>query len=103
MQIGNTPSEPLKREISELGGVPFGVPAEAPISHTVCEATPKKYPIAQTLRALSVGESVSFPCEQRTSMLVTAARIKKELARLAWDYAFEDDPDNFIVKFTRTN
>lgn len=76
------------------------IEAEMISTSTVVELQ-QKYPISQTLRQLNIGESVSFPCEQRASLLAIANRIKKELARHGWDYTYEDDSERFIVIFTR--
>lgn len=62
-----------------------------------------KKPVTTTLRGLSIGGVAKFPWEQRTSVLVIANRLKKELARLGWDYDYCDDEDNFIVKITRVS
>ncbi len=64
-------------------------------------ATIGKKPVTATLRELKKGCCAKFPWEQRTSVLVVANRLKKELARSGWDYAYCDDEDNFIVKITR--
>lgn len=63
----------------------------------------KMLPITSTLRTLNIGQTIDFPFEQRTSVLATAARIKKELSRYGWDYSYQDDDDNFLLKFSRIN
>ena len=60
-----------------------------------------KKPISSTLRALSVGDSATFPIEQRTSLLIVANRIKKELARVGWDYFSTDNEEEFSISITR--
>lgn len=60
-----------------------------------------KEPITSTLRELKIGAVAKFPWERRASVLVVANRLKKELARFGWDYAYSDDEDNFIVKILR--
>ncbi len=60
-----------------------------------------KKPISSTLRALSVGDSATFPIEQRTSLLIVANRIKKELARVGWDYFSTDNEEEFTISITR--
>lgn len=58
-------------------------------------------PITSTLRALNVGNSAIFPIEQRTSVLIVANRIKKELARVGWDYYSTDNEEEFTISITR--
>lgn len=60
-----------------------------------------KKPISSTLRALSVGDSATFPIEQRTSLLIVANRIKKELARIGWDYFSTDNEEEFTISIKR--
>ena len=60
-----------------------------------------KKPISSTLRALSVGDSATFPIEQRTSLLIVANRIKKELARVGWDYFSTDNEEEFSISIPR--
>lgn len=103
MQIGNDTSESRFLPVRELGSR-FGTPPAEVSSSTPCSSDPfQKLPISPTLRGLRVGESANFPWEQRTSLFVIANRIKKELARTGWDFSYEDDEVNYIVKITRTH
>lgn len=61
----------------------------------------KKLPITPTLKCLEVGESCSFPLEQRTSVYVSCQRLRKEYSRIGWDYILVDHVDNFTVEVKR--
>lgn len=60
-------------------------------------------PVASTLRALEVGESVTFPIEQRTTVMNTITRFRSEFARSAWDAVAETNKKEFSVLVTRIN
>lgn len=64
-------------------------------------ASVEKKPITSTLRSMSVGQSVAFPIEQRTSVLIVANRIKKELARIGWDYLAKDNEEDYTISISR--
>lgn len=103
MQIRLMPKEDKKPQMPECSALKSGVGSGVALLPTVAETAIDKKPITSTLRGLSLGESANFPIEQRTSALVVANRLKKELARIGWDYSYCDDEDNFIVKITRTS
>lgn len=103
MQISNDTSELQHLPVCELGAS-FGTPpAEVASTSPGSYEQFQKVPISPTLRGLSIGESANFPWEQRTSLFVIANRIKKELARIGWNFSYEDDEENYIVKITRTH
>ncbi len=102
MQIRHTPMEVRQSNVSEFSAPKIGADSGTVVVGVVDSSTIVKKPVTATLRSLSVGESADFPIEQRTSALVVANRLKKELARIGWDYKYYDDEDNFIVKILRT-
>lgn len=68
-----------------------------------CEAVAgvRKQPLASQIKSLAVGESATFPVEQRSSLFATASRIKKNWVRYGWDYRTEDNSD-YTITITRT-
>ncbi|MCM1076260.1 MAG: hypothetical protein NC411_02740 [Bacteroides sp.] len=96
------PKEVINPQMPECTALDSGVGSGVAMLPTGGETVIDKKPITSSLRVLSIGESAIFPIEQRTSALVVANRLKKELARTGWDYSYCDDEDNFIVKITRT-
>ena len=92
-----------KSEVSEFKTLGRAVDSGLAVSGHKPEVSIDKKPVTATLRELSIGADAKFPWEQRTSVLVVANRLKKEMARSGWDYAYCDDADNFIVKITRVS
>lgn len=62
-----------------------------------------KKPVAETLRALKIGEEVLFPIEQRTTIRVTNNRITAELIRQRWRCEIDYDEENYLVKVRRVS
>lgn len=60
-------------------------------------------PVAETLRALKVGEEALFPIEQRTTIRVTNNRITAELIRQRWRCEIDYDEENYLVKVHRVS
>lgn len=61
-------------------------------------------PIAPTLKALQIGGIAKFPTEQRTSLLATIYRMRKDYARQGWDVEIVDDgksDNDFTIKVKR--
>lgn len=102
MQIRSTPIETINNRSPEPSPIKNGDGSSLPMLPEEVAMTVSKKPVTSTLRGLSVGEYAIFPMEQRTSVLVVANRLKKELARQGWDYTYCDDDDNFSVAITRT-
>ena len=66
----------------------------------------KSVPIAPTLKALRVGEIAEFPTEQRTSVLATIYRLRKDYKRQGWDVevlADQDDGKKYVVRIKRVS
>lgn len=92
-----------KTHLPETEGDATIVPSGEDYSTERVRAEIEKKPVTSTLRGLCVGDVASFPWEQRTSVLIIANRLKRELARIGWDYSYSDDEDNFVVKITRNH
>lgn len=66
----------------------------------------KSVPVAPTLKALKIGEVAEFPTEQRSSVLATIYRLRKDYKRQGWDVevvANEDDTEDFVVRIKRVS
>ena len=50
----------------------------------------QKKPILGELRKLNVGGVVTFPIEQRSSVIASISKLKKEMARQQWDAKWSD-------------
>lgn len=102
MQIGHqSPLEmPIGRatEFGHLGGRAM---AEVSVGKGRTAEVMPKQPISLTLRRLGVGECVTFPYEQRSSVISIMSRIRKEMARYGWQCSYEDLEEEFLVKVTR--
>lgn len=61
----------------------------------------KKEPIVPTLRELEIGESHSFPIEQRSSVYVSCQRMVKEGMRIGWNYEMVEHAEDFTVEVRR--
>ena len=51
-------------------------------------------PIAPTLKSLKIGEIAIFPYEQRSSVLATVYRLRKEFKRQGWDVELMDEKED---------
>lgn len=99
MQMRRMPPELIKANVAEFSS-PHGDTLEGATHRLLAEIQPKK--VTQTLRKMTVGQTEYFPVEQRTTLMITANRIKRELARYGWDYECKDDDANYAVALTRT-
>lgn len=62
----------------------------------------KRKPVTAELKALAVGETATFPVEQRSSVMAIANKLAKDLMRSGWSVELADDFDNYEVSVTRT-
>lgn len=63
-------------------------------------------PVAPTLKSLKIGEIAEFPTEQRSSVLATIYRLRKDYKRQGWDVeilASEGDAEDFVVRIKRVS
>lgn len=61
-----------------------------------------KKPITKSITSMAVGDSCTFPLEQRTSVLVICNRYAKANLRIGWDYEVIDHPQSYEVEIKRT-
>lgn len=62
----------------------------------------KRSGITDKVRKLKVGDSVTVPCEERYTLLCIAARTRKAMARIGWNYEIFDDMTNYTTGIRRT-
>lgn len=60
-----------------------------------------KLPVTETLKTMSVGECVTFPIEQSSSVRAVASKLRKDLARTGWDVGISDNKDTFVTTVRR--
>lgn len=78
-----------------LKSVPCGVPEGSDAVQLL--------PVAATLRGLAVGQSVTFPIEQRSTVLNTITRFRSDYSRTGWDATTQTNKQQFSVIVTRVN
>lgn len=78
-----------------LKPVPCGVP--------VGSDAVKILPVAATLRGLEIGQSVTFPIEQRSTVLNTITRFRSDYSRSGWDATTQTNKQQFSVIVTRVS
>jgi hypothetical protein len=61
----------------------------------------QKKPIIGELRKLNVGGVATFPIEQRSSVIASISKLKKELMRQHWDAVRTDRLSEYKVDVTR--
>lgn len=83
-------------------GAPMGATVTpAPVGVVVPQSEVRLLNVAPTLRKMKVGDVVSFPIEQRSTVLNTLSRFRSDYARIGWDAVSETDKTEFVVKVTR--
>lgn len=60
-------------------------------------------PVASTLRGLKIGQSVTFPIEQRSTVLNTITRFRSDYSRSGWDATTQTNKQQFSVIVTRVS
>lgn len=60
-----------------------------------------KKPISGELRNLKVGGAVVFPMEQRSSVMSTVSRLRKDLIRKSWNCRIDIVKSKYEVIVTR--
>ncbi len=73
----------------------------APCSVTMGGDEVQPLPVASTLRGLAIGQSVTFPIEQRSTVLNTISRFRSDYSRTGWDATTETNKKQFSVIVTR--
>lgn len=58
-------------------------------------------PVAATLRGLAIGQSVTFPIEQRSTVMNTITRFRSDYSRSGWDATTQTNKQQFSVIVTR--
>lgn len=66
-----------------------------------CSDEVQPLPVASTLRGLAIGQSVTFPIEQRSTVLNTISRFRSDYSRTGWDATTETNKKQFSVIVTR--
>ena len=61
----------------------------------------QKLPVASILRKLEVGDTATFPIEQRSTVMNTLSRFRSDYARMGWDADLTTNKQNFTVIVTR--
>lgn len=63
----------------------------------------KLLPVAATLRGLEIGQSITFPIEQRSTVLNTITRFRSDYSRSGWDVITQTNRQQFNVVVTRVS
>ena len=61
----------------------------------------RKKPISSELRKLRPGGEVTFPVEQRGSVIAVISRLRKDLIREHWDCEIEDVTEKYEIRVKR--
>ncbi|MCM1140465.1 MAG: hypothetical protein NC453_17995 [Muribaculum sp.] len=62
----------------------------------------KRTGISEKVRRLKIGDAITVPCEDRNTLLCIAARTRKAMVRIGWNYEISDDMTNFTTSIRRT-